>query len=69
MIGQTTVNIYQFSPLRTREFYCFPITRLQDSIRLFSDRFARRLLKSADRYDVGVSSEAYSGDASLCECT
>ena len=26
MIGQTIVNIYQFPPSRTREFYCFPIT-------------------------------------------
>jgi len=43
--------------------------RLHDSIRLLGDRFARCLLKSAHRYDVGVSSEAHSGDASPCECT
>ena len=42
---------------------------LRDSIRLFGDRFARCLLKSVDRYDVGVSSEAHSGHASLCERT
>src|SRR5258705_11667389 len=42
---------------------------LGDSIRLFADRFARCLLKRVYRYDVGVSSEAHSGDASLCECT
>lgn len=43
--------------------------RLQDSIRLFGDRFAGCLLKGVHRYDVGISTEAHSGDASLCERT
>jgi hypothetical protein len=42
---------------------------LGNSIRLFADRFARCLLKRVYRYGVGVSSEAHSGDASLCEST
>ena len=40
---------------------------LGDSIHLFADRFARCLLKRVYRYDVGVSSKAHSGDASLCD--